>query len=118
MIRFDFSTIQLLITSTSTAIQLTSAFIDHTRNTNRSINTTLIVTNSSVTALPQQHDSTVVGHALSPSRARSAVLREVTENSKTKRYVEIWNRNALEAMIDVSNTHGAFYTDGEFTSFY
>lgn len=114
---FDFSAIQLLDASISTAIQLTSSFLDHTRNTNRSINTTLIVTDASVTALPQQRDSTVVGHVLSPSQARSAVLREVTENSKPKRYVEIWNHNALEAMIDVSDAHGAFYTDGEFTSY-
>lgn len=57
----------------------------------------------------------MAGVAYSPSRGRRAVLREVNDQpkSKSKRYVEIWNDSGIEASMDVTDTHGAFYTDGE-----
>lgn len=53
-----------------------------------------------------------VAYTYSPSRARRAVLREVKDDGKPRRFVEIWHKSALETSIEVTEKHGAFYTDG------
>lgn len=102
----------LLILYIWTVIQVTSTFHDHTRNTKRSVNSTIIVTESLVTASPHVDVGDVIGSTVSPSLNRRAILREVKDQPKSKRYVEIWYKDGLEASIDVTDEHGSFYTDG------
>ena len=58
----------------------------------------------------------IVLSTVSDSGQRLAVFREVTESGSTKRFVEIWVGNTLEASQEVTKTHGAFYTDGKIVS--
>ncbi len=55
---------------------------------------------------------------VSPSGAHLAVLRESGDSTVPggkRRYVEIWSGNKIKASKEVTHTHGAFYTDGEFS---
>lgn len=55
----------------------------------------------------------VVASAISPSGKLTATLRE-TNSGERKRFVEIWDGERLEASVNVTKAHGAFYVDGEF----
>ena len=66
-----------------------------------------------VVASPAQDVSPeVVASAISPSGKLTAILRE-TNSADRKRFVEIWEGERLEASVNVSKTHSAFYSDGE-----
>jgi hypothetical protein len=66
-----------------------------------------------VVASPAQDVSPeVVASAISSSGKLTAILRE-TNSGDRKRFVEIWEGERLEASVNVSETHSAFYTDGE-----
>ncbi|RDB17643.1 Acylamino-acid-releasing enzyme [Hypsizygus marmoreus] len=88
-------------------IQLTSTFHDHARNTKRSVTTSFAIAEKSITMSPQQDVGDAVSSALSPSRKFRAVLREVKDQSKTKRFVEVWNEleGGLETSLEVTDTH-------------
>jgi Acylamino-acid-releasing enzyme, N-terminal domain len=92
---------------------------DHTRNAKRTTSKTFFIKSSrsdgsfTVVASPAQDVSPeVVASAISPSGKLTAILRETNSGDK-KRFVEIWEGERLEASVNVSKTHGAFYTDGE-----
>ncbi|KAF8064410.1 Alpha/Beta hydrolase protein [Lyophyllum atratum] len=95
-------------------IQVTSNIQDHVRNIRRTVTNSLVVTESSVTASPLQDigDSEKMV-AYSPSGTRRAVLREIKDQGKTTRFVEVWDQklNKVEASIEVTESHGAFYAD-------
>ena len=55
----------------------------------------------------------VVASLVSPSGKYLAVLRETTETSGKKRYVEIWAGDRPHAVENVTDKHEAFYTDGK-----
>lgn len=58
----------------------------------------------------------IVASALSPSGQYLAVLREVGDSKASdakKRFVEVWVEDKMLAGRDVTDVHGAFYTDGE-----
>ena len=59
----------------------------------------------------QQVDYIAARH--SPSGRKRVVLREVKNGSGPKRFVEIWEDEALKFNLDVSDEHDAFYADGE-----
>ena len=54
----------------------------------------------------------VIATAVSPSCRLTAILRETNASDK-KRFVEIWDGDRLEASVDVTKSHGVFYTDGK-----
>ena len=68
-----------------------------------------------ITTMPlQDHDHDIIAQVMSPSRKLRAVLRHVKSgNSPTgTRLVEIWNKDLLEVLANVTDCHGDFYTDG------
>ncbi|KAL0956583.1 hypothetical protein HGRIS_002721 [Hohenbuehelia grisea] len=103
----------------SSAISTTYSIRDHDRNIKRTVTKTLFPSSqsqddsndaSSLTwsGFSQELPKEVVASAFSPSGARRAVLRETDEK---KRFVEIWRGDAIEASLDVTEKHGAFYAD-------
>ncbi|KAG6810645.1 hypothetical protein H0H92_010908, partial [Tricholoma furcatifolium] len=95
----------------SNILHLTSTFHDHARNAKKVVSNSVVITESGATISPSQDVGDEVAFAYSPSRARRAVLREVKGNGSPKRFVEIWSAGTLEASIEVTEKHGAFYTD-------
>ncbi|KAG6908721.1 hypothetical protein DXG01_003566 [Tephrocybe rancida] len=92
------------------AIRVTSIIQDHVRNVRRTVSN-LYVSGSEAAALHSEDISEEIGFTYSPSGARRAVLRETKSDGKPKRFVEVWGENGLEASIEVTEKHGAFYTD-------
>ena len=58
--------------------------------------------------------SEIVSSLVSPSGKYVVVLRETSESgsSEKKRYIEIWTEDKLQAVENVTDKHGQFYTDG------
>ncbi|KAG6877325.1 hypothetical protein C0993_008589 [Termitomyces sp. T159_Od127] len=96
----------------SDVLYVTSTFHDHVRNVKKTVSNSIVLNESRVISSPMQDVGDEVAYTYSPSRARRAVLREVKSDGKAKRFVEIWNKGALETSIEVTEKHGAFYTDG------
>ncbi|KAF5376688.1 hypothetical protein D9615_007841 [Tricholomella constricta] len=92
-------------------IHITSSFHDHIRNIKRIVSNTLVVTESSVIVAPSQDIGDTVASVYSPSRARRAVLRQNKDSNKPQRFVEIWNKDSIEAHFEVTEKHGPFYVD-------
>ncbi|KAG1744584.1 Alpha/Beta hydrolase protein [Suillus paluster] len=88
---------------------------DHERNTNRSLTKTFpIITSESdqQTTPAVSHDSSEVkAFITSPSKSRQALLREITDGTGAKRFVEIWAGTQIEASLDVTKYHDIFHTD-------
>ncbi|KAG2741398.1 hypothetical protein P692DRAFT_201857504 [Suillus brevipes Sb2] len=91
--------------------RITYSVRDHERNTIRSLTKTFTgwITSEHHTA---SHDSSEIkAFATSPSKSRQAILREVSNGTNTKRFVEIWAGTQIEASLDVTKYHDAFHTD-------
>jgi hypothetical protein len=100
-------------------LQVVSSTQDHTRNANRTTSKTFFIqpnrsdeTFTVIASAAQDVSPEVVATAVSPSCKLTAILRE-TNSSDKKRFVEIWEGERLEASVDVTKAHGAFYTDGK-----
>lgn len=67
------------------------------------------------TSLPQDVSSDVKSTLHSPSGRLIAVLRETSGEGDKKRFVEIWSaaNSRLEAQLEVTSVHGAFYSSRE-----
>lgn len=80
----------------------------------RTISKTIFVAGPNSVSSVLAHDtSDVQASVVSPSKSRIAVLRKTSDQDKTKRFVEIWCGDRLEASQEVTATHGPFYTEGE-----
>lgn len=87
---------------------------DHERDLKRSFSRTIFVTGTnSVTSSLAQDASDVIATSFSPSKSRTAVLRQLTDGDK-KRFVEVWQGDSLVVSRDVTATHGPFYTEGAY----
>lgn len=104
---------------------MTSSVQDHLRNTKRSFTKTLLYAPGTSesdlkvsTSLPQDSSSDVKSTLHSPSGALIAILRETSGDSGKKRFVEIWSaaNSQLEAQLEVTSVHGAFYSSREIIS--
>ncbi|KAG6847174.1 hypothetical protein H0H93_009726, partial [Arthromyces matolae] len=95
----------------SNALHVTFTVPDHVRNVKKTASQSIVFTDSDVTLSTPQDVGDELSFVYSPSRKRRAVLREVKNGVKPKRFVEIWNKGTLEASIEVTEEHGAFYTD-------
>jgi hypothetical protein len=100
-------------------IQVISSSQDHTRNAKRTTSKTFFIKSNRsdgsftvVASSAQDVSPEVVASAISPSGKLTAILRETNAGDK-KRFVEIWEGERLEASVNVTKTHGPFYTDGE-----
>ncbi|EGO20277.1 hypothetical protein SERLADRAFT_452969 [Serpula lacrymans var. lacrymans S7.9] len=95
----------------SDLIRVSFSVRDHQRNLKRSIQKTYFITPTSLSSSLSQDSSDIQASLISPSNARTAVLRELSEQSGKKRFVEIWAGSRLEASLLVTSTHGSFATD-------
>ncbi|KAJ7153100.1 Alpha/Beta hydrolase protein [Mycena crocata] len=91
-------------------VQISSSIRDNTRDSKRSISSSIFLGSSMST--PAQDLTDLVASTSAPlgslSFPRRAVLRETAEK---KRYIEIWIGNVLEVSKDVTGSHRSFYTD-------
>ncbi|KAG1756952.1 Alpha/Beta hydrolase protein [Suillus occidentalis] len=91
--------------------RVTYSVRDHERNTIQSLTKTFpggITSDHHTTS----HDSSEVkAFTTSPSKSRQAILREISNGTSTKRFVEIWAGTQIEASLDVTKYHDAFHTD-------
>lgn len=94
-------------------VRVTSRIPDFDRNRYRTSTSTYVVDGDNVFPTFAADTPEIVLSTVSESGRRLAVFREVTESGSTKRFVEIWAGNTLEASQEVTKTHGAFYTDGK-----
>ncbi|KAG6871447.1 hypothetical protein C0995_004460 [Termitomyces sp. Mi166 len=101
---------------TPDVLHVTSTFHDHVRNARKTVSNSIVLNPSGATSSPMQDVGQEIAYTYSPSRTRRAVLREAKSDGKLKRFVEIWNKSALEASIEVTEKHGAFYTDDHVAS--
>ncbi|KAH9061748.1 alpha/beta-hydrolase [Lactarius deliciosus] len=95
---------------------------DHTRNVNRTTSKTFFIqpnrsdgTFTVIASAAQDVSPEVIATAVSPSSKLTAILRE-THSTDKKRFVEIWEGERLEASVDVTKAHGAFYTDDQLST--
>ncbi|KAI0321752.1 Alpha/Beta hydrolase protein [Amylostereum chailletii] len=104
--------------TTSNTVRVTSVIRDLTRNAKRSSARTLFIQSDSNVILspPQDISEDVKLSAVSASGKLSAVLREVPGSGDKKRFVEVWKEDTIQASIEVTKTHGAFYTDDYYSS--
>ncbi|KAJ7153227.1 Alpha/Beta hydrolase protein [Mycena filopes] len=102
---------------TGDVVQITSSVRDNARNIKRSVATCIFVGPQSVSAAPAVDLGDVVAAISAPAGSvcypRRAVLRETPEKT---RHVEISVGNALEASKEVTESHGAFYSDEFFSA--
>ncbi|KAF8154267.1 Alpha/Beta hydrolase protein [Crassisporium funariophilum] len=98
-------------------VQTTYLVRDHVRNIKRTMAKSIVFSTGesipNISPTPTALlDTDVVAQVVSSSGRRRAVLRAVkVEKSKSCRLVEIWNGNTLEVVLDVTESHGEFYTD-------
>ncbi|KAG0694165.1 Alpha/Beta hydrolase protein [Suillus ampliporus] len=97
----------------SDVVRVTYSARDHERNTKQSLTKTFPVFTSDdqITSAISHDSSEVKAFATSPSKSRQAILREVTNTTGTKRFVEIWAGTQIEASLDVTKYHDVFHTD-------
>lgn len=104
---------------------MTQSVQDHLRNTKRSFTKTLLYAPGTSESdlkvsrsLPQDTSSDVKSTLHSPSGTSIAILRETSGDGSKKRFVEIWSaaNSQLEAQLEVTSVHGAFYSSREISS--
>ena len=96
--------ITVIPTDKLTAIRVTTSVRDHLRNVKRTV-TKHITNRVVVTSFP---DDSALASVLSPSGKRTGILREISEGSLKKRFVEVWRGSRLEAMKEVTKIHEVF----------
>lgn len=105
-------------------VSIESTVRDHVNNTKRGFTQDLYAERVSRTTGTQSEFSTrfwmsnpiersesIVAKLVSPSGKRTAFLKE-TKSSPKKRFVEIWNGDSAELILETTNRHGSFYGDG------
>lgn len=90
-------------------IRVTTSTADQVRKLARRNVKTFVITDDAVSVVISPDGSEIVASITSPSGKYLAVLRE-TEGKK--RFVEVWRSDRIAAVEEVTEKHGAFYTDG------
>ncbi|KAJ4480865.1 Alpha/Beta hydrolase protein [Lentinula aciculospora] len=97
------------------AVQAQLSIVDHTRNVKRTISKSISL--ETLNATSTEEVIGVVNTAYSASGDLKVILRETGNGSDKKRFVEIWNNDAvILACKDVTDIHGIFYADAFFDS--
>ncbi|KIM27092.1 hypothetical protein M408DRAFT_330224 [Serendipita vermifera MAFF 305830] len=106
-------------------ISIESSVRDHVNNVKRSFiqeagilespGTSSSSTRSSWLSTPIERSESIVARLISPSGARTAILKE-TSGTPKKRFVEIWKGDAAELIVETTSRHGPFYGDATFSS--
>ncbi|THH33349.1 hypothetical protein EUX98_g805 [Antrodiella citrinella] len=96
-------------------LRVLSRFRDFDRDCYRASTTTYVVAGDAVFSTFAPDSSNIVLSTVSPSGKRLAAFREANEAGATKRFVEIWVDNKLEASLEVTKLHEAFYNDDIFS---
>jgi len=109
MVRAAAESDSLCVTDLLLVIQLNAAVKDHTRNIKRTVTKSIVLSGSESFSTPFQEIHEVVKSGYSNDGKYKAVLRETQDK---KRFVEIWDGDKLEACKEVTDVHGAFYSDG------
>ncbi|KAI0087538.1 Alpha/Beta hydrolase protein [Irpex rosettiformis] len=95
-------------------LRVTTTTTDHVKVAKRTSIKTYVVSEGQTIASVSPDVPEIAASALSPSRKYLAVLRESNDNSAPdgkKRFVEIWAEDKIQASLEVTDIHGAFYTD-------
>ncbi|KIJ41939.1 hypothetical protein M422DRAFT_171727 [Sphaerobolus stellatus SS14] len=93
----------------ATRVLVTTSIRDHVRNTKRTAVKHVIALGSDVEVTSSQDSADALASVPSPSGRRLGVLREVSDGSSKKRFVEVWLGNQLEASKEVTKTHDDFH---------
>lgn len=83
---------------------------DHLRDVKRTLTKHIISTPSDSIVTSSQDDSALAS-VPSPSGERLGVLREISDGSSKKRFVEVWRGDRLEATKEVTKTHEGFHVN-------
>jgi Acylamino-acid-releasing enzyme, N-terminal domain len=118
--RSSFSLSQHTEKASHIVVQVLSSSQDHIRNSKRTTSKTFFIqsnhpdgTFTVIASAGQDVSPEVIASMISPSGKLTAILRETITLCDKKRFVEVWEDERLEASVDVTKAHGAFYTDGE-----
>ncbi|KAI5121465.1 hypothetical protein M0805_003922 [Coniferiporia weirii] len=102
-------------------VRVTTSVNDHVRNVKRNMVKHVFVSPETEEefATPAQDQSDAVASYASPSGRLLIVLRETYAEDihGKKRFVEVWDGDALRASQEVTKTHGGFYIDEVFSSY-
>ncbi|KAF8522762.1 Alpha/Beta hydrolase protein [Hysterangium stoloniferum] len=90
-------------------IRVTTSVRDHLRKVKRIVNKYIVSTETDVIVTPSHEDPEALATVPSPSGTRLGVLREISDGSSKKRFVEVWQGNRLEAAKEVTKTHEEFH---------
>ncbi|RHZ56850.1 hypothetical protein Glove_396g76 [Diversispora epigaea] len=129
----SYSSAQILPTSSTSLLLIETGLgqRDFTRNIKRKVTKQLVVSIQKNDGGENEDDKpTVISTSFSPldlgdvvlkkhspSGKRLVSLRAVSDNKGTQRFVEIWeNGGNLVLILDVTDTHGDFYSDDHFGS--
>jgi hypothetical protein len=77
-----------------------------------------VIGNKAIASESSEMSEEIILSRYSRSGKKKAILREVVKDkdgggSEKRRFVEIWTRDRLEVVKEVTNFHGEFYNDGE-----
>ncbi|CCA73915.1 hypothetical protein PIIN_07868 [Serendipita indica DSM 11827] len=106
-----------------TQISIESSIRDHVNNTKRIFLQEALVnlpTNDNPQgkawlSTPLERGESVIARVISSSGRRIALLKE-TAGPPKKRYVEVWNGDEQELILETTSRHGSFYGDATFSS--
>lgn len=88
---------------------------DHVQKAKKTLSKTIFINDAGLVGSGnmQEVSPEVALSAVSPSGQFKALLRESGNGDDKKRFVEIWRGDLLEISTEVTDKHGAFYSDGE-----
>ncbi|KAI0682049.1 Alpha/Beta hydrolase protein [Cytidiella melzeri] len=99
----------------SNILRVTSVTSDHERTVKRTSLKSYVLTGETTVASISPDNPEIVASVLSPSGKYVALLRESSDSTSApdskKRFVEIWAEDKIHASQEVTEVHGAFYTD-------
>ncbi|KAJ8488955.1 hypothetical protein ONZ45_g13762 [Pleurotus djamor] len=97
----------------SDVVQVSYSIRDHTQNVKRTVDASLVLASpeNTIKASSQDVPSDVIASVFSPSDQVKIVLRESKDKEKTRRFVDVWKDGRMDSSIEVTDTHGSFYSD-------
>ncbi|KAL4260391.1 peptidase S9C family protein [Pleurotus pulmonarius] len=100
-------------TISDNVVQVTYSMRDHVQKAKKTLSKTILINDTGLAGSGnmQEVSPEVALSAVSPSGQLKAVLRESGSGDDKKRFVEIWRGDRLDISTEVTDKHGAFYSD-------
>ncbi|KAF9491956.1 alpha/beta-hydrolase [Pleurotus eryngii] len=94
-------------------VQVTYSMRDHVQKAKKTLSKTILINDAGLVGSGnmQEVSPEIALSVVSPSGKLKAVLRESGNEDDKKRFVEIWRGDRLEISTEVTDKHGAFYSD-------